>query len=448
MRFSHREASLFSLRGLRKIIKRKAARRLALRVPCASRSGEGFSDRSSEGFSDRSSSACRKTRGLLAAPVRTCSLLICDAWLRLRDAWILSLRYYSMQSDLTAQLQAQARAALAREAPLRIAGGDTKAFLGRAVEGDVLDVTAHRGIVNYQPTELVITARAGTPLIEIESALEEHKQMLAFEPPHFGERATLGGTIACGLSGPRRAYTGAARDFVLGMQMINGHGEVLRFGGEVMKNVAGYDVSRLMTGAMGTLGVILEVSLKVLPRPAYELTLAHACATDEAIAVKNRWAWWPLPITATCHVEDTLYVRLSGAESAVESAHRLLGGEVVDDADVFWAHVREHRHHFFSNAATLWRISVPSATPPLALTGESLLEWGGALRWLRTAARAAAVRTSSARAGGHAFVFRGKVDEAEVFHPLPSALLAVQQRVKHAFDPKRIFNGGRMYADL
>src|SRR3569833_987537 len=388
MRFSHREASLFSLRGQRKIIKRKAARRLALRVPCASRSGEGFSD--------RSSSACRKTRGLLAAPVRTCSLLICDAWLRLRDAWILSLRYYSMQSDLTAQLQAQARDALARAAPLRIAGGDTQAF----------------------------------------------------EPPHFGERATLGGTIACGLSGPRRAYTGAARDFVLGMQMINGHGEVLRFGGEVMKNVAGYDVSRLMTGAMGTLGVILEVSLKVLPRPAYELTLAHACATDEAIAVMNRWAGRPLPITATCHVEDTLYVRLSGAESAVESAHRQLGGEVVDDADVFWAHVREHRHHFFSNAATLWRISVPSATPPLALTGESLLEWGGALRWLRTAARADEVRTAAARAGGHAFVFRGKVDEAEVFHPLPSALLAVQQRVKQAFDPKRIFNGGRMYAEL
>src|SRR3569623_1669769 len=439
MRFSHREASKFSLRGQRKIIKRKAARRLALRVPCASRSGEGFSD--------RSSSACRKTRGLLAAPVRTCSLLICDAWLRLRDAWILSLRYYSMQSDLTAQLQAQARDALAREAPLRIAGGDTKAFLGRAVEGDVLDVTAHRGIVNYHPTELVITARAGTPLTEIESALEEHKQMLAFEPPHFGERATLGGTIACGLSGPRRAYTGAARDFVLGMQMINGHGEVLRFGGEVMKNVAGYDVSRLMTGAMGTLGVILEVSLKVLPRPAYELTLVQACTAAAAIALMNRWAGRPLPVTAACFVDGMLYVRLSGAASAVESAHRQLGGEIVDDAADFWETVREQRHAFFADGVPLWRLSLPPAIPPLALAGDSLLEWGGALRWLKTSAGAAMERQTAGAAGGHAWLFRG-VGDAERLHPLSPALLAVQQRVKQAFDPKGIYNRGRMYATL
>lgn len=351
-----------------------------------------------------------------------------------------------MQSDWTQAIQAQVRDALARETPLRIVGAGTKAFLGRAVDGDVLDVSAHRGIVHYQPTELVITARTGTPLTEIESALEEHKQMLAFEPPHFGEGATLGGTIACGWSGPRRAYAGAARDFVLGMKVINGHGEVLRFGGEVMKNVAGYDVSRLMTGALGSLGVILEVSLKVLPRPACELTLAQTCTPSEAIATMNRWAAHPLPLTATCHVEGTLYVRLAGAASAVQSAHRRLGGEIVDEADVFWMRVREHQHRFFSNESRLWRISVPPATPPLALPGEGLLEWGGALRWLRTAAHADVVCAAATQVGGHACVFRGDAADGDAFHLLSPALLAVQRRVKQAFDPKRIFNRG-MYAE-
>lgn len=352
-----------------------------------------------------------------------------------------------MQSDRTQALEAQVRDALAREMPLRIVGGGTKAFLGRVVDGDVLDVASHRGIVHYQPTELVITARAGTPLTEIESALQEHKQMLAFEPPHFGEGATLGGTIACGLSGPRRAYAGAARDFVLGMKVINGHGELLRFGGEVMKNVAGYDVSRLMTGALGTLGAILEVSLKVLPRPACELTLAHTCTANEAITMMNRWAGQPLPITATCHVDGTLHVRLAGAASAVQSAQRRLGGEGVNEADVFWMRVREHRHRFFSNEAPLWRISVPSATPPLALTGETLLEWGGALRWLYTAADGDVVRAEAARVGGHACVFRGNTADGDAVHVLPPTLLAAQRRVKQAFDPKRIFNRGRMHAE-
>ena len=201
-----------------------------------------------------------------------------------------------MDKDLTAKLEAHVRDALTRSAPLRISGGGTKTFLGRATEGEPLDVAGHRGIVNYQPTELVITARAGTPLLEINAALHERNQMLGFEPPHFGDNATLGGTIACGLSGPRRAYAGAARDFVLGMKLINGRGELLHFGGEVMKNVAGYDVSRLMTGAMGTLGVITEVSLKVLPNPASELTLMQACTADDAITRMNQWAGRPLPI--------------------------------------------------------------------------------------------------------------------------------------------------------
>ncbi len=350
-----------------------------------------------------------------------------------------------MYKDLTSQLETQVRDALARAAPLRIVGGGTKAFLGSAAEGEPLDVTGHRGIVHYQPTELVLTARAGTPLREIEAALEEHKQILAFEPPHYGDAATLGGTIACGLSGPRRAYAGAARDFVLGMAIINGRGEVLHFGGEVMKNVAGYDVSRLMTGALGTLGVILDVSLKVLPRPAYELTLALPGV--DAIAQMNRWAGRPLPVSATCVAAGVLYVRLSGAASAVESAHRQIGGEIVDDAAEFWQRVREQRHAFFDDATLLWRLSVPPATPPLALAGDWLLEWGGALRWLKTAADAATVRKAAEQAGGHALLFRGGAGD-ERFHPLPPALLTLQQRVKQAFDPKGIFNRGRMYAAL
>lgn len=350
-----------------------------------------------------------------------------------------------MNKDLTSQLETQVRDAFARAVPLRIVGGGTKAFLGSAVEGEPLDVTGHRGIVHYQPTELVITARAGTPLTEIEVALDEHKQILAFEPPHYGDAATLGGTIACGLAGPRRAYAGAARDFVLGMTLINGRGEVLHFGGEVMKNVAGYDVSRLMTGALGTLGVILDVSLKVLPRPAYELTLALPGV--DAIAQMNRWAGRPLPVSATCAADETLYVRLSGAASAVESAHRQLGGEIVDDAADFWRRVREQRHHFFAGAAPLWRLSLPPATPALALAGAWLLEWGGALRWLKSEADAATVRRAAEQAGGHAQLYRGGAT-VERLHPLPPALLAVQRRVKQAFDPSGLFNRGRMYADL
>ncbi len=352
-----------------------------------------------------------------------------------------------MDKDLTAKLEAHVRGALTRSAPLRISGGGTKSFLGRAVEGEPLDVAGHRGIVNYQPTELVITARAGTPLLEINAALHERNQMLGFEPPHFGDNATLGGTIACGLSGPRRAYAGAARDFVLGMKLINGRGELLHFGGEVMKNVAGYDVSRLMTGAMGTLGVITEVSLKVLPHPASELSLVQACSIDDAITRMNLWASRPLPISATCFVGNRLYVRLSGAETAVASARRHIGGELVTDSPDFWEAMREQHHDFFAGAAPLWRLSLPPAAARVPLSGACALEWGGAQRWLRTDAAPPEVRRVAAAAGGHAVLFRGG-DSDERFHPLPGALLALHRRVKQAFDPKGIFNPGRMYAEF
>jgi glycolate oxidase FAD binding subunit len=300
-----------------------------------------------------------------------------------------------MSQDLTQSLADRVAAAQAAGSALRIQGGGSKTWLGRRVAGEGLAVAGHRGILSYEPTELVITARAGTPLAEIKAALAERGQWLAFEPPHFdgqpdpdhrpggGSGATLGGTIACGLSGPARPYAGAARDFVLGVRIINGRGEVLRFGGEVMKNVAGYDLSRLMVGAQGTLGVLLEVSLKVLPRPATDLTLALELTAGEAIDRFNRWAGQPLPLSAACHDGERAYVRLAGSEAAVRAACARLGGEAVGAGADFWRGVRELSHAFFRSPEPLWRLSVPPTAPHDPRLGRQFIDWGGALRWVR-----------------------------------------------------------------
>jgi glycolate oxidase FAD binding subunit len=334
--------------------------------------------------------------------------------------------------------------------PLCIRGCETKNFLGGPLRGDPLRTANYRGIIEYEPTELVITARAGTPLAEIEATLREKGQMLAFEPPHFGTGATLGGCIAAGLSGPRRPYAGAARDFVLGVRLINGKGDELRFGGQVMKNVAGYDVSRLMTGSLGTLGLITEISLKVLPAPAFEMTLRLQRTEAEAIAAMNEWAGKPLPITATAFRDGDLGIRLSGARSAVEAAAKLLGGAAVDPdkAGRFWHNVREQSDPFFVNDAPLWRLSVKPTTPPLGLPGSQLIEWGGALRWLHSGANAGTIRDAAARAGGHATLFRGGDKSAGAFQPLAPALMKLHRNLKRAFDPAGIFNPGRLYPDL
>lgn len=350
-----------------------------------------------------------------------------------------------MEGDIGVELQQQVAAAFAAGTALRIAGGDSKHFYGRAPCGELLSVAGHRGIVNYQPAELVITARAGTPLSDIEMALADQRQMLGFEPPHFGERATLGGTIACALSGPRRPYAGAARDFVLGVTLINGRGERLRFGGEVMKNVAGFDVARLMAGALGTLGVLLEISLKVLPRPAQELTLVQEWDAADAITEMNRWAGRSTPLSASYYDGDRLYLRLSGTETAVSAAARHIGGEPLAEAALFWENLREQRHPYFGGAAALWRVSLPPATPPLALPGKRLVEWGGAQRWLRGDLDEVAVRGTAHEAGGHAALFRGGDRHAERFQPLPPALQAMHRRLKEAFDPRGILNPGRLY---
>ncbi|MBI5039887.1 MAG: glycolate oxidase subunit GlcE [Gammaproteobacteria bacterium] len=345
------------------------------------------------------------------------------------------------------ELAERVREAAAHNTPLIIHAGGSKDFLGRRTTGTTLDVSGLRGIVHYEPTELVITARAGTPLAEIESALAERGQMLGFEPPHFGPTATLGGTIACGLSGPARPFRGAARDFVLGTKLINGSGELLSFGGEVMKNVAGYDVSRLMCGAYGTLGILLEVSLKVLPRPAREITLALELENDAAFARMREWQRDPLPLSGLCYDGNLLHVRLSGAEQAVNAAHRRLGGEIDALGNAFWKQLREQCSAFFDAGGDLWRMSVPPTTRTLAITGKQLIDWGGALRWIKSTQDAASVFTVASAAGGHATRWRG-AGAHPVFQPLPAPLLALHRRLKQAFDPRGIFNPGRMYPEF
>lgn len=342
-----------------------------------------------------------------------------------------------LATDLTLQLVEQVRTAAAHDTPLCISGSGSKAFYGRSCQGEPIEMAAHRGIVAYEPTELVITARAGTPLAEIEAALAANNQMLPFEPPHFGAQATLGGMVAAGLSGPRRPWGGSVRDAVLGVKLLNGRGEVLRLGGQVMKNVAGYDVSRLMAGAMGTLGVLLEVSLKVLPRPACERTLVFENDPQPLPPT--------LPISASVEFADKRYLRLSASTRCVELAAGQLGGAEADPE--IWAGVREQTLPFFQTQQPLWRISLPAAAPALNLPGSELIEWQGALRWLISDLPAVSLRQRVSALGGHAVLFRNHAGEG-VFQPLPQPMLALHQRLKAALDRQGIFNRGRMYEGL
>jgi glycolate oxidase FAD binding subunit len=347
--------------------------------------------------------------------------------------------------DIPSQFTQAIRDAVSAARPVCIRGGGTKDFYGGIPQGERLSTASYRGIVSYEPTELVITARCGTPLAEIEQTMHERGQMLAFEPPHFGADATIGGCVAAGLSGPRRPYAGAVRDFVLGVRVLDGRGDALQFGGQVMKNVAGYDVSRLMAGSLGTLGVILDVSLKALPSPVSEVTLRREHRQADAIRLMNEWAGKPLPISATCHVANVLYVRLSGAAAAVRAAREIIGGEQHEDGPVFWRALREHQLAYFADAHRLWRLSVKSSAPPLNVAGEQLVEWGGALRWLRSQADANTVRETAKAAGGHATLFRSTDKSAGVFTPLSPALEKIHRRLKQALDPAGIFNPGRLY---
>ena len=348
------------------------------------------------------------------------------------------------------RIQETIREAAARRAPLRLRGGGTKDFYGNALAGEVLDTRAHAGIVAYEPTELVVTARGGTRLAELEAALEEHGQCLPFEPPHFGADATVGGCVAAGLSGPRRAAAGAVRDFVLGAKVVDGRGRALSFGGQVMKNVAGYDVSRLLAGSLGTLGFIAAVSLKVLPRAAAQQTLRLEIGEAAAIEALNAWAGKPLPITASAWHAGALWLRLEGRGAAIEPAAKQIGGERVESAQgaALWKSVREQSHEFFAGPEPLWRLALPSRTAALNLPGAGLLEWGAGLRWLKSACEPQLVREAAARAGGHATLFRSLRKTADTFAPLSPALLRVHRELKQAFDPSGILNPGRLIPGL
>ena len=352
----------------------------------------------------------------------------------------------------------QVHSARAAGGHLDIRGGGTKSFYGEPAQGEPLHRSGLRGISSYEPSELVVTARAGTPLEELEAALAERGQCLPFEPPRFMAGGTVGGMVAAGLSGPSRASVGAVRDYVLGASLLNGRGEVLSFGGQVMKNVAGYDVSRLLAGSMGTLGVILEVSLKVLPIAPATVTLRFQMDQVAALDRINLWGAQPLPLNASAWWDGTLLVRLRGALAAVQAAIAQLGGEVIDPARAspFWAGLRDHTDEYFTRAqaavaggtVSLWRVSVPPTARPLILPGEQLIEWHGAQRWLCTSASAAKVREAAQRAGGHATLFMSQHKQAGVFTPLKAPLERIHRELKNAFDPDRVYNRGRLYPEL
>lgn len=348
-------------------------------------------------------------------------------------------------------------------APLAIRGANTKHFYGEAIVGDPLDMAGLAGISSYEPTELVVTARAGTPLAELEAVLADKGQCLPFEPPrltHAGPGAaggTVGGMVAAGLAGPSRAAVGGVRDYVLGATLLNGQGELLSFGGQVMKNVAGYDVSRLLAGSMGILGVICEVSLKVLPVPPAEATLAFTLDEANAIRRLNDWGGQPLPLNASAWRDGHLYLRLRGARAAVADACRRLGGDGVEPevAQALWSGLRDHTGTFHTRALeaveagqSLWRLSVPAIAPPLGLPGEVLVEHGGAQRWLVASLPAAEVREAATRAGGHATLFRALDKSPGVFAPLAPPLERLHRQLKQAFDPRGVFNRGRLYPGL
>lgn len=341
------------------------------------------------------------------------------------------------------------RSAGARGEALELRGSGSKAFYGNPPVGEVLDTRAYAGVVSYEPTELVVTVRAGTRLSELQAELAAQGQCLAFEPPAFGEGATVGGCVAAGLSGPRRMAAGALRDFVLGVKIIDGRGELLNFGGQVMKNVAGYDLSRLVAGSLGTLALIAEVSLKVLPVPVAESTLVFEFDQATALARLNEWGGQPLPISASFWLDGALHLRLSGARAAVSAARQRLGGSLLGDAEAsaLWAAVREQSHPYFAGDQALWRLALPTDAAALTLAGAQAIEWGGAQRWLRTDADAQAVRNAASAAGGHATLFRGGDKSAGVFHPLAAPLATINSRIKAALDPNRVFGRGRMYPD-
>jgi FAD/FMN-containing dehydrogenase len=351
------------------------------------------------------------------------------------------------------RLMDRVAAARADKSPLDIRGGGTKTFYANPPRGAVLDTRELAGISSYEPSELVVTVLAGTPLVELESALAECGQCLPFEPPRYAAGGTVGGMVAAGLAGPARASVGPLRDFVLGVSILSGTGELLTFGGQVMKNVAGYDVSRVMAGAWGVLGILCEVSLKVMPAPPAVRTVCFELDEASALSQLTRWAGKAIALHASSWHRGELYVRLAGAASVVNGVDLAGGRELATQAaQSWWADVRDHRHAFFDMSPAklqagecLWRLAVPDTAPRLSLPGEQFIEWGGGQRWWRSAAPAIEVRAVATALGGHATLVRALDKSPGAFSPVSAASMRIQERLKQSFDPEGVFNPGRLY---
>ena len=362
-----------------------------------------------------------------------------------------------MKNDFSENLQEQVANAFNDKTALRISSGNSKSFYGNHIDAQEINLLEHNGIIEYQPSELVVTVRSGTLLSELEAELKANNQMLAFEPPQHSKNSTIGGIIACGLSGPRRVACGSARDFVLGTTIINGKAEKLRFGGQVMKNVAGYDASRLMVGAQGTLGLLLDISLKVLPISETETSVKLSIDLQTAIKNIHQWLMSGLPLSASCYYQNTLYIRLSSTPSAVKQAINTINKTQCSEQinNTFWLDLKNQKHDFFSQntitgAEKLWRCSHQYTTEFYQQNEQQLIEWNGALRWIKSDKN---LHTVAAQYNGHATLYsqdNGKEEQANesIFQPLSPASLKIHQRLKQAFDPENILNAGRLYTDL
>ena len=371
------------------------------------------------------------------------------------------------QNDITTELQEQVKHAIRNKTPLCIQAGNSKQFYGHAVDESTdakrLDLSSHTGIINYDPSELCVTVQAGTKLSDLEALLAENKQMLAFEPPHYPsgknnqDTATIGGAIATGIAGPRRAYTGSVRDAILGVKIINGEGEIANFGGEVMKNVAGYDLSRMMVRSQGTLGVILSVSVRVIPKPEHNITLRFNASQNETLSYFQALRKTNLPITATAWLNEQGSIRISASEAVLKSCKNKIKGDEVTDDENFWLGLRDHTHAFFNDDRPLWRFSLPPAlSNVISLDDAQLIEWDGAQRWIHSNTPANIIRDIAKSHNGYATLFNSNLKiknhtnltKIDAFPALEPALFTLHQNLKKQMDPQGIFNPNRIYRGL
>ena len=360
-------------------------------------------------------------------------------------------------------LQQQVLQAYTEKKPLSVVGGNSKCFYGNSLDAEIIKTSCHKGILEHEPTELVITARAGTPLQEIDQTLAANHQTLAFEPPHFSDNATVGGMIAAGLSGPARPYQASVQDAVLGCTILNGKGEVLRFGGKVMKNVAGYDVSRLMVGSLGCLGIILDVTLKVIPATMAEATFIFKMEPNQCPAFINELRHQGYPVSASCHFEGELLVRFSAGNNEIESLNKSLSKNYayIDSRQLqdssFWLHLKEHTLPFFSlekedSDLSLWRLSVSADTDVSSLIDAQtnfISEWGNCVYWFKSNSQSELVFNTAKNISGSASVFKANNDAmTNRFQPLSAVVGNWHKELKNAFDPADILNRGKMYLEF